>query len=278
MRLKFRLSFLLVASIAITYTACKKSSTTTSDPKIAPDVVAGQVAVNIYQSLFGGMGAFDVSGGLGAPSTLGVHANDISRGITTPFAAYGTLPKPKVTTHNFATDPTCGQSIDTTLSVTGSSNGGTATITGTVKFNYTCTNNVVSGFTTNDVLTIVLASPSLNLSYKVGENLTLLSLNPADDNANLSLNGSLSSNGSYQYNTGTKRSGTEVFDYTLSQLIISPTLGDVVSGSATFNTSGTGPRGVWSYSGTMVFLGDHLATVTINGKVYHVNLQTGAVS
>jgi hypothetical protein len=279
MKLKLKIFLVLFAGIAIAYTACKKSGSTTSnnDPSLTPDVVAGQIAVNIYQSLFGGLGAFDVSGGLNAPATLGVHANDISGGLKAPFSAFGTQSKAKFTT-SLAGDLTCGKVIDTTLSVTGASNGGTATITGSIKFNYTCANNIVSGFTTDDNLTIVLASPSLNLSYKVGENLTMVSSNPINPDANLTLNGSLTSNGSYQFNTGTKRSGTEVFDYTLTSLIISPALGDVVSGTATFTTSGTGPKGVWNYTGSIVFLGNHLATVTINGKAYNVNLQTGAVS
>ncbi|WP_295669180.1 hypothetical protein, partial [uncultured Mucilaginibacter sp.] len=101
---------------------------------------------------------------------------------------------------------------------------------------------------------------------------------PLNQNENLSLNGSLASNGSYQYNTGTKRSGTEVFNYTLTSVIFSPAAGDVISGTATFNTSGSGPKGAWNYQGTITFLGNHMAAVTINGKAYNVNLQTGAVA
>lgn len=275
MKLKLKPLLLLLAGIAIVYTACKKSSTKPSNPTLTPDVVAGQLAVNIYQSLFGGLGAFDISSGLNAPSTLGVHANAIGGGLKAPSTFQ--QPLNSKMTANFASNLSCGLVIDTTLNVSYSSNGTTATLTGSIKFNYLCANSQVSGFTTNDNLSIALASDSLNFSYKVGENLTLTSLNPTDPNANLSLSGSLNSNGSYQYNTGTKASGTSVFDYTLTSLIISPVLGDVVSGNATFNTSGTGPKGVWNYQGTIVFLGNHFATVTINGKIYHVNLQTGAV-
>jgi hypothetical protein len=275
MKLKLKLFLLLFAGTAIVYTACKKSSTKPSDPAIAPDVVAGQLAVNIYQSLFGGLGAFDISSGLNAPSTLGLHANGIGGGLNAPSRFQ--QPLNAKMTGNFASNISCGLAIDTTLNVSYSSNGTTATLSGSIKFNYVCSNSQVSGFTTNDNLSITLATDSLNLSYKVGEILTLTSLNPTDPNANISLGGSLNSNGSYQYNTGTKKSGTLVFDYTFTSLTISPVLGDVVSGNATFNTSGTGPKGVWNYQGTIVFLGNHFATVTINGKAYHVNLQTGKV-
>jgi hypothetical protein len=258
MNLKLKLICLMFVGAAIvSVSSCKKSAKST-DPVLAPKDIASQVALNISQSLFGGLGAFDISGGLSAPTSFAVHT------------------KGKVL--QSLTNPQCGLVVDTTLSFTGAANGGTATIAGTVKFSFMCTNDVVSGFSTNDNLTITLASPDLSLSYKVGENFTMTSLDPADPNANLTLSGTLSSNGSYQYNTGTKRSGTEIFDYNLSSLIISPTAGDVISGSATFNTQGSGPKGVWNYQGTIVFLGNQMATVTISGTVYHVNLQTGVVS
>jgi len=276
-KFRLRIFLLMFAGVAIAYTACKKSSVTKTDPTLTPDVIAGQVALNIEGSLFGGMGAFDASGGLDAPAGVNVHARNIVGGGLNmrPLAATQPKGKPMTTSLN---NVTCGEVIDTTINVTGSSNGGTASISGHVKFNYTCSGSAVSGFTTDDNVTITLASPSLNLSYKVVENLTMLSLHPGNPDANLSLNGSLASNGSYQFNTGTKRSGTEVFNYTLSSLIISPTEGDVISGSATFNTSGSGPKGVWNYQGTITFLGNHMATVTINGKVYNVNTQTGKVN
>ncbi|HEY8781167.1 MAG TPA: hypothetical protein VIM16_06105 [Mucilaginibacter sp.] len=254
MKFKLKLFIVLLAGIALTYTACKKSSTNAAGPALSQQDVASQVAINISQSLFGGLG-FDISGGLSAPTSFAVHTQG------------------KVL--QSLTNPDCGLVIDTTLSYTGTANGGTASISGTVKFSFFCTNNIVSGFTTNDNLTISLASPDLSFTYKVGENLTLTSLNPVDYNSNLSLSGSLTSDGSYVYN---KKSGTSVFNYALTSLIFSPLEGDVVSGSATFNTKGSGPKGVWNYQGTIVFLGNQMAKVTINGTVYTVNLQTGAVS
>jgi hypothetical protein len=154
----------------------------------------------------------------------------------------------------------------------------TASINGNIKFGITCTNNVVSGYTNADNLTIAFSDAQVSFSYKVIENITLASLNPLDDNANLSLHGSLNSSGSYQLKTGSKGSGTQVFNYTLTSLVIDPNAGDVVSGSATFNTQGTGPQGVWNFSGTITFLGNHQAKVVINGTTYNVDLQTGVVS
>jgi hypothetical protein len=256
MKLKLRSFLLVLAGTAIIYSGCKKAAKTTADPALAPQDVASQVALNIDQSLFGGLG-LNISGGLSAPTSFAVHT------------------KGKIL--QSLTNPDCSLVIDTTMSYADTTNGGTATIAGTFKFSYACSNNVVSGYTTNDNLVITLVSPSLNLNYKVAENLTLLSADPTNPDANITLSGSLNSNGSYQYNTGTKRSGTEVFDYTLTSIILSPLTGEVASGTATFNTSGSGPKGVWNYQGTITFLGNQTATVTINGKTYTVNLDTGGV-
>ena len=247
----------LCLGVACIYSACKKAATTTNDPVETPSFVAGQVAVTIDQSLFGSLGV-DLSGGLSSASTFEYRTNG------------------KVLQD--LTNPDCSLVVDTTLSFSGTANGGSATIGGTYKFSFACTNNIVSGFTTSDNLTIKITSPSLDLNYKVAENLTLASLNASDPNANLTLNGSVNSNATYTINTGNKGSGNEVFDYNLTSAVFSPTVGDVISGSASFNTSGTGPKGVWNYQGTITFLGNHMATVVINSKTYTVNLLTGAVS
>jgi hypothetical protein len=259
MKLKLRTICVAIASVVMLYAGCKKSSTNSSGPALAPQDVASQVALNISQSLFGGLG-FDLSDGLNSPASFAVRSNSKGKLLQS------------------VTNPDCGLVVDTTLTYTGAANGGSATIAGTIKFSFSCTNDVVSGFTTNDNLSITLASPDLNLTYKVAENLTLLAINPSDPNSNLNLSGTLNSNANYQINTGTKGSGTQVFNYALKSLILDSNDGTVISGSATFTTSGTGPRGVWNYTGSIVFLANDMASVTINGKVYTVNLQTGAVS
>ena len=245
------------------YTGCKKlSDPSLSDPIITPQAAAAQVAANMGQTLFGGLGAFDVSGGLNAPSTVAVNTN--GRALTRN--------RLKKTVRPAFTSAYCGFSVDTTINYTASSNDTTASVSGTIKFTFTCNNGVVNGYTTNDNLSIAYSIPTLALTYKIGENLTLLTLDPSDPNSNFSLNGTLSSNGGYQFKTGTQRSGTEIYNYTLTSLIISPVTGDIISGSAAFTTSGSGPRGVWSYQGTITFLGNHQATVTIGGKSYNVTV------
>jgi hypothetical protein len=52
----------------------------------------------------------------------------------------------------------------------------------------------------------------------------------------------------------------------------------LISGSADFNTTGTGSTGVWNYKGTVTFLGNGKANIVINGTTYNVDLNSGAVS
>ena len=258
MNSKSKLLGVMFLSMALVYSACKKSSTTPSSPALTPQTVAGQVAVNISQSLFGGLGAFDVSGGLSAPTSFAVHA------------------KGKVLQSTI--NPECGTIVDTTLTTSETSGSTTVTFGGSVKASFTCINNLLSAYSTVDNVTISLANPDTTFSYKVSENFTVTSLDPTNMSANLSITGTLTSNATYQFKTGSLGNGTEVFDYTLTSIIVSPTTDSAVSGSATFNTSGTGPQGVWNYQGTIVFLGNNMATVTISGKTYTVNLLTGAVN
>jgi len=263
MKLNLKFFIVLCFGAVLIYTGCKKlSDPSLSDPVLTPQVVAGQIAANLSGSLFGGLGAFDVSGGLGAPSTVALNAN--GRTLTRH--------RLQKTVRPALTSAYCGFSIDTTVNYTVSSHDTTASIAGTIKFTFTCNNGVVNGYTTNDNLAIAYSIPTLALTYKVGENLTLLMLDPTNPNSNFSLSGTLSSNSSYQFKTGTQRSGTAIFNYTLSSLVINPGTGDIVSGSAAFTTSGTGPKGVWSYQGTITFLGNHQATVVIGGKSYNVTV------
>lgn len=263
MKLNLKFFIVLCFGAVLIYTGCTKlSDPGLSDPVLSPQAVAGQIAANLSGSLFGGLGAFDVSGGLSAPSTVAVTNNGKS------------LRRSLLKKHTLLalTNPYCGLVIDTTINYTTVSQDTSASVSGTVKFAFTCANGVVSGYTSNDNLSVSFSSKQLSMLYKVAENLTMLSLDPTNPNANCTLSGTLSSSGSYQFKTGSQRSGSQVFSYTLNSLLIDPASGDIVSGSASFSTSGSGPMGKWNYQGTITFLGNHQATVVIGGKSYNVTV------
>ncbi|TWJ04416.1 hypothetical protein JN11_00124 [Mucilaginibacter frigoritolerans] len=257
--MKIKFSVLLVLAISLAFTSCKKSSTATTDPQLTPQQVASQVALNFSSTLLGGSGGLNIGKGLNAPQSLAVHTkskrlNDLSDGNL------------------------CGLTVDTTFNSTVAFGDSTITVAGTINFSFNCSGGALSGFTTNDNFNLAYSSPQLAIAEKSISSLTLTVTNVADSTADVALSGSSSTSGSYQYKTGTKRTGTEAFSYTLTNLLIDPNSSSIVSGSAKFSTSGSGPRGVWNYQGTITFLPNNLATIVINGKTYNVNLLTGIVS
>jgi len=261
MKLRSLLSIILLAGMAVAYTACKKSEATPSGPALTAPQVASQVALDITADLYGGYGGFDLSNGLDAPTGFGVKQHTQGRLL-----------------HDLS-NPFCGLVIDTTLtaSVTAGADS-TLSVSGHIYFAFSCTNDNVTGFTTRDNLNISVSTPQFSIVSKINEDLTIAAIDPTNDNSKLSMNGTLASSGTYNYKTA-KKSGTKSFNYTLKQLILdTDNGGDIISGSATFTTKGTGSNGSWSYIGTITFLPNHKAIITINGKTYNVDLRTGTTS
>ncbi|HVW98563.1 MAG TPA: hypothetical protein VHA56_21530 [Mucilaginibacter sp.] len=261
MKFKALLSALLITGIAVIYTACKKSENApATGPALTERDVTSQVALELTQNLFGGYGGINLYDGLSAPSEF---AEKHLRGPVL---------------HDLA-NPFCGLVVDTTLndSVTPGADT-TISVSGHIKFGFSCTNDNITGFNLNEDLNIAVSTPILALVSKVQQNLNLTAINPDDENSQLSLSGTLSTSGNYKYNDGSNKSGTRSFNFVLTSLVLDAGgEGDIVSGSATFSTKGTGANGSWSYSGTITFLGNHEAKITINNKTYNVDLKTGAI-
>lgn len=257
--MKLKHTILILIAGCLFYASCKKSTYNAPAGSITAKQVSSQIALNISQNLLGSGGAVDVSSGASGPSTFATH----TKGRT----AYD------------MNNPFCGLVIDTAVNETITQHDTTLAISGSIKFSFTCINNVLAGYTTADNLTTKIATSAFNISAVINENFSLLSANPVDSTANFVLKGTLATSESSTYHTTAGKSGTASFSYTLNSMLISPLGGgDIVGGSATFTTSGTGSSGVWNYSGTIVFLGKHLAKITIDGTAYTVNLETGVVS
>jgi hypothetical protein len=233
----------------IIYSGCKKSASTPAPvyPTLSASQTALAAATGIESALLNGVP--NLSTGLNAAA---------------PFTD---------------ATPTCGFIVDTTETSTTVFGVGSTTLSGTIKLAFSCTNNVVSGFTTSDNYTLTGNLDSIDTKYSLVQNFTLASLNPSIWNSNFSISGTYTSSGTYQIMTANnKGSGNVASDYTLTSVVFSPTAGYFVSGSATFNISETGPRGVFNCQGTLTFLANQIASVVISGKTYSVNLVTGAVS
>lgn len=257
MKTKLILILLVTGGIGFTFSGCKKSNDN-AGPALTPKQVSSQIALNLTETLEDGFGAFGLSSGFSSAENLGL------------------IPKGSLRL-NDVNNPLCGTIADTTLNYTTNDAGTSASVQGTLKFAFTCTNNVLSGFNVTDNLAISESAPAFSVSYKLVEDLTETAVTPTNDATNVTLNGTLSFGGNYTYKTGSKGTGSANYSYTFHSITADDT-GQLISGSADFTTSGTGSTGTWNYTGTVTFLGGNKANIVINGTTYNVDLTTGAVS
>jgi len=90
------------------------------------------------------------------------------------------------------------------------------------------------------------------------------------------INGEYKQNGSFQSKIDTAKHGNNKIDIVVKGLTITKPARTIASGNATISMSGDTPKkGSFSYTGTLVFNGDGTATLTLNGTVYTIKLDTG---
>lgn len=261
MKSKITLILLLLVGAALTYTACKKSGTSPAKSTVDAKTVSSQVALNVVATLDGAFGGFNFSDGLDAPGTFGVTSHN---GLKMA---------------DLGTNDVCGKLIDTTYTDSETTSDGQTSFKMQYQLTLNCSGGIYSGFHLIDSLNVALSSSQYSGTYGIGENVTLASLQPGVDEAKYSVNGTFNVNLDLNYKTSKAQSFNDVFDYKFNQVIIDPSGdGDIVSGSANFYTKGSIANGNWEYVGTITFLGNHKAKVTISGATYNVDLQTGVVS
>lgn len=260
MKLNFKHGLLLLAAIVITYTSCKKlGGDTPSSATLSNKDVSSQVALNITQALNGGLGGFNMGDGLSMPTTLSTG----QRGRSVNDANLDGL--------------LCGLSIDTTLTYTEKLTDTTdASISGKIKFSILCNNDELTGISTAYDLTVTANTPKLNLVYKLAENLVLQMLDPKKDDGPLVLNGTVNLALTTKIKA-TSKTRSESYNFVFKDIKLDPNTGEITSGSATFATKGTNAKGSWDCQGTIEFLGNKKAKITINSASYTVNLETGQI-
>lgn len=268
MKTKFFLIAILLSGAVLPFTGCKKSS---NKPTLDAKTVSSQIALNLAQTLYGGLGGFDISNGLSATASINRKQLMAKRQQMILKLNGGKQ------VNDFGDDVGCGLSADTTLNYSATEGGVSETIAGTIGFTFLCTNNVFSGFNIHDNLTITAKNSTLSGTYKLAENLTAQSQNIGQEDASYTLGGtfSLSDNVSY---TNPKSTTSESYSYNFTTPLLIDSSGNIDSGACSFTTSGSNASGNWNYTGTVTFLGGSKVKITINGTAYNVDLQTGAVS
>ncbi|MEO6851654.1 MAG: hypothetical protein ABI203_00865 [Mucilaginibacter sp.] len=241
----------IMVCIVLTYSACRKDTAPSNTPQaVATPELGGQVAVNLAQSLAGNFGGVNLMDGVDSVSLAG-HLGP----------------------HKLATVNTlCGFFTDSLVNYNSQSGDTTNHTGGNLTFYFNCQDGQSTGYTAYDSLNTVRNTPSGSHQYYVKQYYTIKSLDAQHQLTGV--NGDI-----YFYDISILKCGCttiENVNYVLKDLTIN-TCGcskDILSGTATFKAYGKN----WSATGTVTFLGNHMADVLINGITYHVNIKTGKVT
>ena len=271
MKINITRAILCLAAFMLFYSSCKKNTikpATTAATTVDYATISSQTAVTFYKSITGQYGGADVS-----------------KGIKSPFSA-------KVTGRAlFSTSPLCGFVIDTSYNYsiligTNILADTVKTYSGTFRFQYTCTGGTVNGYILNDTVNYLEQNQFLfSNNTNLNQNYTVKAL---DQTFKLvSMDGTLNSSANFQQ-IFNEAAGYLFGTYVLTGLKVNFTSGvaDVTEGTSTFHIVYRPMRSFdvpqipnQIYDGTIQFLGNHKAKLTINpGHVFLVDLLTGVVT
>ncbi|TWR31624.1 hypothetical protein FPZ43_03895 [Mucilaginibacter pallidiroseus] len=237
----------VLVSAVVLYSSCSKETTS----KLPSDnaALSGKIAVGLYQSMVGSANGFASAAG---------KANGTSTNGRLQISSY-----------------TCGQVVDRDVESTtneGDTVKSTFSIKGKMVIN--CTKDTISGYTSNTVTKNFGFNSTQTFDRTINENYTVKLL--AKLNAKLGVDGSQVS----VIKSASKKTPTDAIDqtntFTIKGFVIDTTGPvDITSGTADFISEGTNDGRIFSFKGTITFLGDRKAEVAFDGKVVSVDLLTG---
>jgi hypothetical protein len=244
----------IMVCLTMVYTSCRKaennpapSVTKTTDKVIPQDTLGFHVALNLTKSLHGTFGGVNLMHNIDSLSLAGHHSYNL---------------------------PLCGFFTDSLVNLDATEGDTVSHTGGNLSFFFNCTNGKNSGYIAYDSLGTTRNIPKgLFQNYYVKQAYTIQCLD--DKHLFVGVNGD-----NYFYQlvnidcacTGTTYADVENSNYVLNNLKIDVCKQDILSGTATFKAYGYH----WAITGTVTFLGNYLADMTIDGNptVYHMNLQT----
>jgi hypothetical protein len=234
---------LVIALLLFAAIGCKKSDTKTNitanvSNAEAADMVAGSLSLN--------------SNGLASVS------DDVTLTAATPSA------------HHLE----CG--VTRADSMSRSNTFGGVTYSYNLKYSYTlnCHNNVPDNLTGSLAYGGSFSGPHISSSNSGSATFTVAGLSPTANN--FVLNGEYKRSGTFQSKLDTTNHGSSNIDIVVTSLTLTKPGRKIASGSATFTITGDVPKkGNFSFTGNVVFNGDGTATLTVNGTVYKIHLDTG---
>ncbi|MCB0430020.1 MAG: hypothetical protein H6585_12370 [Flavobacteriales bacterium] len=167
---------------------------------------------------------------------------------------------------------------DTTVTDTIQNSGSGGQISWSFYFDYSNTYTCDSASHLESIHTVTHKSgdyqgPHRSCDYNANADLTITGLAPG--NHTVTYDGTLHRQGSHSFTdkNGNTTSANATLDVTLNQVVVTRFLGMTQSGTADFTLSGTNAQGTaFNYSGSIQFLGNHKAILTINGNTYNIRV------
>jgi hypothetical protein len=254
MKLSTKSAFVLLAGMAISYSACNKDSSpakTTTPTTVGYDAVSSAVAANFSGALSGSLGGANINDGL-TPKAQELY----------PAGA----------------DKLCGFVANSNVNYTTNSGGIKSTVTGQSKFFFDCVGGEPIGYTLTDALVTTGTGPGYDFTYDIAQGYQIASENSTA--TLLKVVGTLQAYKDVVYSDKkiTPTSEHDAFVITDATVDISSKGKDSIDGgTATFTTKGSNAQGSWNYVGTMDFIGNDIGKLTFYGHVYYVNLATGKI-
>lgn len=262
MKLRSTRVLLLLLAVICCYISCKKSQTKpVAKNAIDYPALSKQIAFNLVQSISGKYGGANINDGIKAPSHI--SASHTGRAL-------------------FSENPLCGYTIDTTYNTTATAGDTAKTFFGEFKFIYTCSTTIPDGYIVHDSLINTEKGPSFSNKFTTAQDYVVKALDQTYKI--VSMNGSLFS----LIETAATNIGYKnvYIGYKLQGLKVDVSSGtaDIVSGTALFNVTidrqdnGWPDNEVTMTLGTLEYLGNHMAKLTLSNQTYMVNLLTGQVT
>ena len=250
----------LAIGVLFFYTACNKTNTAPAEKTVSEKDISSQIALNLSESFNGAHGGVNLNDGIKAPSSVINNNRGLSLNAVNPAL--------------------CGFRLDTTVNYSNNNGGTQSTIKGRWIFAFTCSNGIPGGkpdgFKVVTSLVDTGKNPQYTFDYLLDQIYDIKTLNA--QNTLISLSGPFTSIGHFIYTNPAYKPASALFIYKLFDLHVNLANNiDVVSGTATFSVQGNSSLGKYNYTGNIVFLGNHMINITINGKTYKVNLLTGKV-
>ena len=246
--LKFAIALMLGGTLL--YTSCQKSENkpAASTKPVSNTDVSAQVAVNLTKALSGSMGGVNLNKSLN--------------------------PKSLVSSYPSQTYSLCGFAADSVLNYyTNDGDTVKSHTTGNAHFLFDCQNGQPDGYTAYDTTLTVGTAPKYTFTYNIDQYYRIYVCGCGM----LSVYGNQIANIDLKlYNDPIHVIAKNV--YTLNGLTIDLNKqSDITSGTADFTSVGTNSSGSWNLTGTITYIGNHQAKVTVGSTTVTVDVSTGKV-